>query len=234
MGKNLIQQARGKGGPRYRANSFHFKGRIQYPGIAAQKGTILELIHCAGHSAPLARVQFDTGERVLLAACEGMCVGSEISAVAQAPVEPGNIFQLKDIPEGTLIYNVELQPGDGGKLCRCSGIYARVTARLPDRIMVMLPSKKERSFLPECRAMIGIVAGGGRPEKPFYKAGNKHHRMQAKNKLYPHVKGIAMNAVDHPFGGSRSSKKNKPSTTSRDAPPGRKVGLIAARRTGRK
>jgi len=81
--------------------------------------------------------------------------------------------------------------------------------------------------------MVGIVAGGGRIDKPILKAGRNYHKFKAKRKSWPKVRGVAMNPVDHPFGGGNHQHIGKPSTVSRYAPPGRKVGLIAARRTGR-
>ena len=95
-------------------------------------------------------------------------------------------------------------------------------------------SGKEKLFSPTCRAGIGVLAGAGRLEKPFLKAGTRSKRMEARNKLYPSVSGVAMNAVDHPFGGSSSNSKGRPTQAPRNAPPGRKVGAIAPRRTGRK
>ena len=100
-------------------------------------------------------------------------------------------------------------------------------------IVVELPSSKRRTFMPDCRAIIGTIAGGGRTEKPFLKAGTRHFKMKAKNKFYPIVSGISMNAVAHPFGGKGSHTKGRPTQASRNAPPGRKVGSIAPRRTGR-
>jgi large subunit ribosomal protein L2 len=88
--------------------------------------------------------------------------------------------------------------------------------------------------LPECRAIIGVIAGSGRPEKPFLKAGTKFFAMRAKNKLWPIVSGTSMNSVNHPFGGKSSHAKGIPTQSSRNAPPGRKVGKIAPKRTGRK
>ena len=97
-----------------------------------------------------------------------------------------------------------------------------------------MPSKKQKQFNPRCRATIGVVAGSGRVEKPFLKAGTKFFKMKAKNKLWPKTSGGAMNAVDHPFGNKRTSRKSKARPAPRDAPPGRKVGMIRPRRTGRK
>jgi len=236
MGKNLVQQARGKGSPTYKSPSFRFHGSVSYAKKQTNplEGTIVELSLCPGHSAPLAKVIYDNGEETLLIACEGIRIGDRINMAENAEIKAGNISTLKNIPEGTLIYNLESSPGDGGKFCRASGTFAKVVARLSDRVIIQLPSKKEREFTPECRATIGIISGGGRKEKPFVKAGNHYHRMRAKNKLYPHVCGTSQNAVDHPFGGSRSSRKGRPSTVPRFAPPGRKVGLLRASRTGRR
>jgi len=236
MGKNLIQQKRGKGSSTYRAPSFRYKGRAAYGAYSkgAVNGKISDIIHCPGHSAPLINVKYENGEEVLLQAPEGIKVGSEIVNGEETPIKSGNVMLLKNIPEGTAVYNIEGSPGDGGKFVRCSGAFAKVTSKMRDKVVLLLPSKKEREFNPQCRATIGIIAGSGRTEKPFLKAGFRYHAMRARNKRYPRVKGVAMNAVSHPFGGSSTCSKGNASTISRDAPPGKKVGKIAARRTGRK
>ncbi len=236
MGKNLLQQARGHGGPTYRAPSFRYKGIAALKGLASQdevRGKIIDIVKCPGHSSPLAEVQYTDGETCLILAPEGICVGDEVSCHG-TEVKQGNTLFLKDIPEGTLIYNIEQNPGDGGKFCRASGTAAKLLSKLPNGILVQLPSKKTKTFQHLCRANVGVLAGGGRKEKPFLKAGNKYHYMKARNKKYPHVSGISQNAVDHPFGGKSSKQKGRPLNTPRNAPPGRKVGLLRARRTGRK
>ena len=151
----------------------------------------------------------------------------------KSEIKSGNVLHLKDIPEGTSVYNIESQPGDGGKFVRASGTFAKVVAKTASKITIKLPSKKEKSFHPECRAAIGTIAGGGRTEKPFLKAGTKYHKMRAKNRLYPSVSGNSMNSVDHPFGGTNSNKKGKPTISPKHAPPGRKVGKLKPRRTGK-
>ncbi len=95
-----------------------------------------------------------------------------------------------------------------------------------------MPSKNERAFSPGCRATIGIVAGSGRLEKPFLKAGRKFYKMHARNKWYPDVGGTKMNAAGHPYGSSRSERKGCPTVAPRFAPPGRKVGKIRPSRCG--
>jgi large subunit ribosomal protein L2 len=235
MGKSLIQQRRGKGSMSFRSPSHRFKAEVSHAKLSPveQRGTIIDIIICPGHSSPLAVVQFENGELIHMIAPEGVCVNQTIVSGAREIVV-GNCVALKDIPEGTYIYNIESQPGDGGKFVRSTGIAARVVARYGGQISVMLPSKKERLFPPECRANIGIIAGSGRTEKPFVKAGRRWHKMHARNRNYPNVCGTSMNAVDHPYGTSRSSKKGRPTIARRHAPPGAKVGKIRPRRTGRK
>lgn len=232
MGKNLISQRRGRGSLTYRAASHRFQGEVKHPELNTA-GTVVDILHCAGHSAPLLEIATLSGHTALAIAPEGMKVGDEISFGAEE-IKEGNVLQLKDIPEGTSIHNIEIHPGDGGKLVRSSGVFAKIVAKTEQGVQVKLPSKKDKLLNPACRAAIGIVAGSGRLEKPFMKAGTMYHRMAARNKLYPHVCGISMNAVDHPFGGKCSHIKGRPTQSSRSAPPGRKVGKIAPRRTGRR
>jgi large subunit ribosomal protein L2 len=161
-------------------------------------------------------------------------MGDKIEMGKEVEIQAGNILPLKYIPEGTLIYNIESNPGDGGKFVRASGAFAKIITKMENGVVVELPSSKRRTFLPRCKAIIGIVAGSGRTEKPFLKAGNKFYAMKAKNKYWPVVSGTSMNSVSHPFGGSSSHAKGIPTQSSRNSPPGRKVGKIAPKRTGRR
>jgi large subunit ribosomal protein L2 len=235
VGKNLIQQARGKGGPRYTAPSFRYKGRTQYAKNDDKNtsGKIIDFIHCQGHSAPLAQIKYDDGNIILIQAPEGIKVGDNIEMGNDIEVKNGSIMPLRNIPEGISICNIEARPGDGGKFVRTSGGFAKIITKMQNIIVVELPSAKRREFLPDCRATIGIIAGSGRKEKPFLKAGTRYFAMKAKNKLWPQVSGTSMNAVDHPFGASRVSKGG-PTQSARNDPPGAKVGKVAPKRTGRK
>ncbi|MBW2966032.1 50S ribosomal protein L2 [Candidatus Woesearchaeota archaeon] len=234
MGKNLIQQKRGKGSPTYRSPSFRYKGGAKHNKLSdvTINGKIIDLIDCPGHTAPLAQIKYENGEEILMIAPEGVRVGEAVQAGIKATVKNGNIVPLKNIPEGTSIYNIESKPGDGGKFVRTSGGFARIVSKVRDGVIVRLPSNKQKTFQSECRACIGAVAGSGRTEKPFIKAGNRYYAMKAKNKLYPSVSGTSMNSLSHPFGGSSSATKGRPTQSSRNAPPGRKVGKIAPKRTG--
>lgn len=229
MGKRILQQRRGRGTMTYRSPGHRFKGEVKHP---FQNGYVVDLVNCPGHSAPLISILYSNGEKSFSLAPHGIKVGDEIT-IEKAEVKRGNVLSLKDIPEGTSVFNIESTPGDGGKFVRTTGTFAKVVAKTVTSVTVKLPSKKEKTFHPECRAAIGIVAGAGRPEKPFLKAGTRYHKMRAKNKLYPSVSGTSMNAVDHPFGGSKSSHKGKPTIAPKHAPPGRKVGKFKPRRTGK-
>ena len=239
MGKNLLQQKRGRGSLTYRAPSHRYVGKLEHrPYDEAERqgvvsGRITDFVHCPGHSAPLAKVSYGR-EEVLMPAPEKVRVNDEIQSGLNAAVSSGNTLPLKNIPEGTLIFNLELNPGDGGKLVRTAGSFARIVTKAGNKVTIELPSKKQREFMDECRATVGVIAGAGKQEKPYLKAGKKYHAMKARNRMYPRTSGVAMNSVDHPFGCGRGRHVGKPKTCSRFAPPGRKVGLIGARRTGRK
>ena len=232
MGKNLIQQKRGKGSPTYRAPSFRYKGAAKYLNGKVNKAEIVDLVQSAGHNAPLMELKYENGEKGLLQAPNGIKVGESIN-IGGSDSKSGNILELKNIPVGTSIYNIEGHPGDGGKFVKSSGGAAKIVTKSKDGVIILLPSNKRKTFQAECRATIGIVSGGGRKDKPFLKAGVRFYAKKAKNKLYPKVSGTSMNSVDHPFGGSSSHTKGRPTQSSRNAPPGRKVGKIAPSRTGR-
>jgi large subunit ribosomal protein L2 len=102
-----------------------------------------------------------------------------------------------------------------------------------DKILILMPSKKEKEFNGKCRAIIGSVAGSGRLDKPIVKAGKSFYIKKTRNKLWPRTSAVKMNAIDHPFGSGRG-KRIKSKIAKRNAPPGAKVGLIRPSRTGKK
>ncbi len=235
MGKPLWQQRKGKGSISFRSPSHRFAGDAKYGTQRTEMatGVIKDIIHSAGHTAPLVEIQYQDGEKVLNIAPEGVRVGDAVVAGPQAELAVGAVLQLKDVPEGTYVYNIELRPGDGGKIGRSSGATAKVLTKSGNSVTIMLPSKKEKTFLPECRATIGSAAGSGRTEKPLLKAGTAFFKHHTRNRRWPIVSGLAMNAVDHPYGGKRGSRKGKPTISPLNAPPGRKVGKFRPKSTGR-
>ncbi|MBW3021018.1 50S ribosomal protein L2 [Candidatus Woesearchaeota archaeon] len=232
MGKRLIQQRRGKGSI-YKALKHNSKGSAKHAKVNQEEaGVVADIVTNKLHSAPLLVVKYSDGERLMIAP-EGVRIGDLVESNSEE-IKPGNTLSLNDIPEGTLIYNIENSFGDGGKFVRASGNFAKVLQKTTSGITVVLPSKATKVFKGNCRATVGVVAGGGRTEKPLMKAGNKYKLMKAKHKLYPRVCGISMNSVDHPFGGKCNHIKGRPTQCSRHAPKGRKVGKIAPKRTGMK
>ena len=236
MGHRIRAQSRGKGSPTYRAPSHKFKANLEHIKVSEGivTGKVLEIIHDTARSAPIARISFSNGEERLMLVPEGIQTDQIIQCGISVPVEPGNTLTLSEIPEGIPLCNIESQPGDGGKFARASGMYGILIAHDVGKTIIQLPSGKMKKLNPKCRAVIGVVAGGGRTEKPFCKAGKKFHRMKVRATKWPTSRGVAMNVVDHPFGGGGQQHCGRPKTVARGTPPGRKVGSIAARRTGRK
>ncbi|MFC6787792.1 50S ribosomal protein L2 [Halobaculum halobium] len=238
MGRRIQGQRRGRGGSTFRAPSHRYKSDKQHKKIAERDadtvhGEVVGIEHDPARSAPLADVEFEDGDRRLVLAPEGVTVGETLSVGVSAEIKPGNTLPIAEIPEGVPVCNVESKPGDGGKFARASGVNATLLTHDRDVAVVQLPSGEVKRLSPDCRATIGVVAGGGRTEKPFVKAGNKYHKMRSRGTKYPRVRGVAMNAVDHPFGGGGRQHPGQPKSVSRNAPPGRKVGDIASKRTGR-
>ncbi len=231
MGKRIIQQARGHGSKTYRVRRKAFKFKLKYPSILTGEGEVLKLFNSAGHSAPLAKVKYEKGV-FYIPAFKGMIEGQKINFGGNE-IKEGNIMELKDVPIKTQIYNVESRPRDGGMFVRSAGNGAVVKRISDDGVIVAMPSKKDKKFHFKCRATIGKIAGSGRTEKPILKAGKKHHMTKAKNKLWPRTSAVKVNVIDHPFGSGRG-KNPKSKVAKRNAPPGKKVGLIRPRRTGRR
>ena len=236
MGRRIRGQRRGRGTPTFRAPSHRYKAELSHRTVEDGDliaGTVVDIEHDPARSAPIAAVEFEDGDQRLVLAPEGITVGDEIQVGVSAAIEPGNTLPLSEIPEGVPVCNVEANPGDGGRFARASGVNATLLAHDRNVAVVKLPSGEMKQLSPQCRATIGVVAGGGRTEKPMVKAGNKHHKARARGMVWPRVRGVAMNAVDHPFGGGGRQHPGRPQSVSRHAPPGRKVGDISSRRTGR-
>jgi large subunit ribosomal protein L2 len=237
VGKRILQRRRGKAGIQFRAP---IKGKIapvRYPTAGgASEGTakVTAILDERGRSAPLAQVRFENDRYTYLPAVVGMSVGQEFTIGPSGQAKEGNVLPLARIPEGTRVCNIELRPGDGGKFVRASGTSAVLFSKANGKAILKLPSGKNILISDRCRATVGEVAGGGRRDKPFLRAGARHHAMRASGRVYPRMRGIAMAVVYHPFGGGRHQHPGKSTSTSRNAPPGRKVGLIAPRKTGRK
>ena len=232
MGKRIISQRRGKGSLTYKAPSHRYAGKVRYLHTdETLTGEVVDIINDVGRDVPLIKVNFDNGNEMLIPATEGVYVGQKIKMGDHTDIVAGNITTIRNVPEGYPIFNIELRPLDGGKLVRSAGSYAIVLSHDANKTIIKLPSRRLKELDPRCRATIGVAAGGEINTKPFVKAGNKYKAKKARNKLYPITSKKAMNAIDHKFGGSGFGVSK---TVSRKAPPGRKVGSIAAKRTGKK
>jgi len=203
------------------------------------KGVVKEIVHDPGRGAPLAKVQFRHPYKFKVVketfiAPEGIHTGQFIYCGKKADLAVGNVLPVGKLPEGTVVCNVEAKTADRGVLGRASGNYVTVISHVEGgRTRIRLPSGAKKNVPSTARATVGIVAGGGRIDKPLMKAGNAYFKYKPKRNNWPHVRGVAMNPVDHPHGGGNHQHIGHPSTVSRHSPHGKKVGLIAARRTGR-
>ncbi len=230
MGKRIITQRRGKGSSTYRSPSHRHLATPGYPKSQETTGEVLDIHHAPGRTAPLAEVKFENGETSFVIANHGLWVGEKIDVGPDAKIEKGNVLPLSHIPVGTFVYNIEMEPLDGGKLVKSAGTSATIIAQDRRETVLKLPSDDFKRVDNRCRATIGIVAGGGHTEQPIAKAGKKAKSLRSKAKRAKRVRGIAMNAVDHPHGGGDHQHVGVPSTVSSNAPPGRKVGRLSSKK----
>ncbi len=230
MGKRIIQQARGKGSHTYRVRRKAFSVKPKYPTHLEGDYKILKLYSSAGHTTPILKLRNSKGEVFYGLAANMVYEGQTISIDGN---KVGDIVKMKDLENGTAIFNIENNPNDGGKLVRTGGNSATFLRKDGKQVVVLMPSKKEKRFSENCRATIGVAAGHGRLEKPILKAGKQFYIKKAKSKLWPRTSAVKMNAIDHPFGSGRG-KRPKSKIIKRFASPGQKVGLLRPRRTGRK
>ncbi|MDD3379287.1 MAG: 50S ribosomal protein L2 [Candidatus Methanomethylophilaceae archaeon] len=227
MAKRLIPQRRGRAGPHYLSPSHRHVDDVKLPAFDEGEGTIKDLIQAPGRTSPLAVIDFN-GKTDYQLAVEGTKVGQTI-VVGSDKIKAGNISTLSKIAEGTFIHNIEGKPGDGGKFIKTAGISGTVVSR-GSTVMVLMPSGAIKEFNPNCRAAIGVVAGGGRTDKPLAKAGKNYLTLRSRSKANKKTSGVAMNAVDHPHGGGSHPHVGGPNCIGRNAPTGQKAGFIAPKK----
>ena len=230
MGKRIIQQARGKGSHTYRVRKKAFAVKPKYPTKIEGNMTILKLISSAGHTAPIVKMQMESGEIFFNIAANGLYVGQELKVGGH---NPGDVVKIGDLKNGTTVFNLENNINDGGKFVRSGGNSALIVGKKGHDVIVGMPSKQQKVLNANCRATVGVSAGQGRKDKPILKAGKQFYIKKAKSKLWPRTSAVKMNAIDHPFGSGRG-KRPKSKIIPRMASPGQKVGLLRPRRTGRK
>ena len=162
-------------------------------GIPARVATIE---YDPNRSANIALLHYSDGEKRYILAPLGLQVGDRVISGTEAEIRAGNTIVLRDIPLGTQIHNIELNPGHGGQMARCAGSYAQLMAKEGKYAQIKLPSGEVRMVSLNCRATIGQIGNLGHESISLGKAGKNRWRGRR-----PHVRGVAMNPVDHPHGG---------------------------------
>ena len=147
-------------------------------------------------SANIALIQYEDGTKAYILAPLGLKDGDKVVSGAKVDIKPGNCMPIESIPVGTMIHNIELNPGQGGKLVRSAGQEAQLMAKEGKYAHVRLPSGEMRLILTRCRATIGTVGNAEHDTIKIGKAGRKRHMGWR-----PQVRGSVMNPVDHPHGG---------------------------------
>lgn len=160
------------------------------------KATVRTIEYDPNRSARIALVEYEDGEKIYILAPNGLKVGQVIASGPGVAPELGNALPLSEIPVGTLIYNIELRPGQGGAMARSAGTYAQLAAREGKFAVLRLPSGETRMVLVSCRATVGTVSN---PEHNLESSGKAGRSRWLGRR--PHNRGVVMNPVDHPMGG---------------------------------
>jgi len=199
LGKRPLVRRRGRGGNQFRSTSTGKVGsKANYPRFALSEqheGEIIDLVHERGREAPLSKVRFEDGSVSFVPAVLGTTVGKVLHFGLKSKIEKGNVISVQNIPDGTVVCNIEKHFGDGGAIVKSAGTDATIFSHGDEGVTVKLPSGKFAVLNPKNRAMIGTLAGGGATERHFMSAGNKWRSFKAKGKKYPIVRGVAQAAM---------------------------------------
>lgn len=163
---------------------------------AGTTATIEAIEYDPNRSARIARIKENNGTYHYIIAAKGMQVGQTVASGDEVPVEVGNRLPIKSIPVGSTIYGIEIQPGRGAQMVRSAGASAQLMAKEGDYAQVRMPSGEVRIFLMECMASIGRIGNEQHQNIKIGKAGRSRHKG-----FRPTVRGVVMNAADHPHGG---------------------------------
>ncbi len=158
--------------------------------------TVAAIEYDPNRSARIALLHYGDGEKAYILAPDGLRVGDRVESGANVDIRTGNALPLRSIPLGTHIHNVELQKGHGGQLARGAGGYAQLVAKEGNYAQIKLPSGEVRMILLDCRATVGAVGNLDHENVSLGKAGRSSWLGRRS-----HVRGVAMNPVDHPMGG---------------------------------
>jgi len=198
LGRITMRHRGGGAKRRYRIIDFK-RNKLDVPGKVAA------IEYDPNRSARIALIHYVDGEKRYILAPQGISVGDTVTAGAKADVRPGNAMKLGDMPVGTVVHNIELEPGRGGVLVRAAGASAQLMAKEGKYAYIRMPSGELRLVLLECMATIGQLGNVTQENGTAGKAGRT--RWLGRR---PHVRGMVMNPVDHPMGGGEGrSKSNK-------------------------
>ena len=181
--------------------------------------TVKTIEYDPNRSSRIALVNYSDGEYRYILAAEGLNVGDVVMSGPSAEIKPGNALPIKEIPLGAMIHNLELKPGAGGKLIRSAGTSAQIVAREGAYAQIKMPSGEVRLVMTACMATIGQVSNVQHENISYGKAGRKRYLGKR-----PHVRGVAMNPVDHPLGGGEGKASGgRPACTPWGVPEGIKT-----------
>lgn len=160
------------------------------------EATVIGIEYDPNRSANIALIQYEDGTKSYILAPVGLKDGDKVVSGEKADIKPGNSMKLENIPVGTMVHNIEINPGQGGKLVRAAGQEAQLMAKEGKYANLRLPSGEMRLIMLNCRATIGTVGNADYENIKLGKAGKTRHLGKR-----PEVRGSAMNPVDHPHGG---------------------------------
>jgi len=184
------------GGAKRRYRQIDFKR--QRDGIPAKVATIE---YDPNRTTYIALLHYADGVKTYILAPHGLNVGDKVESGARADIRPGNALPLSSIPTGTVIHNVELIPGQGGRLGRAAGTAIQLVAKEGEMVTLRLPSSEMRLVRANARATIGTLSNSEHQNVKVGKAGRSRHKG-----IRPQTRGVAMNPVDHPHGGGEAHK----------------------------
>jgi large subunit ribosomal protein L2 len=188
-GRITVRRRGGASKRRYRIVDFK-RNKLDIP------AKVTGIVYDPNRTCNLALITYLDGHKALILAPAGLGVGDVIVSSSEADIKVGNSKKLSEIPVGTLVHNVEMNPGAGGQLARSAGSYVQVMAKEDTSVLLRLPSGEVRTVRPSCRATIGQVGNLEHEQRVLGKAGKNRHLGNR-----PKVRGVVMNPVDHPHGG---------------------------------
>jgi large subunit ribosomal protein L2 len=165
-------------------------------------GTVERIEHDPNRNAFIALVKYADGELSYILAPQRLAVGDQVIAGERVDIKPGNALPLRNIPVGTIVHNIELKPGRGGQMARSAGAFVQLVGKDQGFALLRLPSGELRRVSGECMASIGAVSNPDAANVKIGKAGRNRWKGWR-----PHVRGTAMNPIDHPHGGGEGRTK---------------------------